>query len=234
MQCLTWAFSKPHGSQQESFSSTALWSRSRLQQLPPPCQAPLGAAGGAGLCSQITPPCSAMGSSAKGASVGLRQQRLDMAARLARQVDVTSHPNSSIATFPSSPRLLSPLDPSLQVFPGKQRNHLWFLGRCCIHPAPSRRGASLAMPRCPGPPAMPRAHVQAWHESSIGSLWRDPRSNSPHVRGQIRASHKKGKPGCIAHPWGPARLRTAALSPQSTLQSSYLTPLIKTLHAVIN
>lgn len=80
MQCLTWAFSKPHGSQQEPFSSTALWSRSWPQQLPPPRQAPLGAAGGAGLCWQSTSPCSAMGSSAKGASEGLRQQRLGTAA----------------------------------------------------------------------------------------------------------------------------------------------------------
>lgn len=39
MQCLTWAFSKPHGSQQEPFSSAAFQSRSWLQQLPM-CLAP--------------------------------------------------------------------------------------------------------------------------------------------------------------------------------------------------
>lgn len=177
MQCLTWAFSKPHGSQQEPFSSIALWSRSWPQQLPLPCQACLGAVGGVGLCSQSTSPCSAMGSSAKGASEGLRQQRLGTAARVERQVDITSHPKSSMATFPSSPAQ-SP--GSSQVFPGtsplhwEQQNHLW-LGRCCIHPALTGHGPSLAMPRCPGLPAAPGAHVQAWRESSIRSLWQDPK-----------------------------------------------------------
>lgn len=99
MQCLTWAFSKPRGSKQEPYSSTALWSKSWPQQLPPPCQAPLGAAGGAGLPSQSTSACSAMGSSAQGASEGLRQQRLGTAARVERQVDITSHPKSSIAAL---------------------------------------------------------------------------------------------------------------------------------------
>lgn len=140
MQCLTWAFSKPRGSKQEPYSSTALWSKSWPQQLPPPCQAPLGAAGGAGLRSQSTSARSAVGSSAQGASEGLRQQRLGTAARVERQVDITSHPKSSTAALPSSLCLLSPLDPSLQVFPWtsplhwEQLNHLWLLGHRYIHP----------------------------------------------------------------------------------------------------
>lgn len=59
MQCLAWAFSKPRGSKQEPFSSTALWSKSWPQRLPPPSQAPLGAAGGgrAVLTEHLCPLC---------------------------------------------------------------------------------------------------------------------------------------------------------------------------------
>jgi len=72
---------------------------------------------------------------------------------------------------------------------------------------------SLAMPRCPGLRTVPRAHVQAWHDSSIRSLRQDQGSGASRVRGQMRASPKDGNPGCRAHPWGPAHLQTVTLTP---------------------
>lgn len=181
MQCLTWASSKPHGIQQERFSSTALWSRSWPQQLPPPCQAPLGAAGSAGLRPQST---SAMGFSAKGAS---RAETAE-AGRSSKGGKAggchlpsqKQHRYLSFLSLPAQPPGSSsaglPWDISLALGTIKPSVAPWSLlyspRSATARMEPGRAALPRAVP-------VPRAHSQAWHESkgAVGSLWQDPRFN---------------------------------------------------------
>lgn len=165
MQCLTWAFSKPHGSQQQPFSFPALWSRSEPRRLPPPHPAPLGAAGGA-LAEHLSLLC-------RGLLRARSITRAETVVRVGRQVDITSRPKSSTAALPSSPHLLScisaglPCDISLALGAIKSS----------VAPRVLRCSPCTVAARTEPAHATPRARVRARRGSSIGSPWQDPRFN---------------------------------------------------------